>query len=78
MGLFKDNKEIVKLEIRRDNIKNFYPDQLSKIIEPIRSRCILLRTKLPSSEQILDILNKTEDKLKHGLEIQSIAPFSKI
>jgi len=36
----------------------FICDQLSKIIEPIRSRCILLRTKLPSSEQILDILLK--------------------
>ena len=31
--VFKDNKEIVKLEIRRDNIKNFYPDQLSKIMK---------------------------------------------
>jgi len=36
----------------------FICDQLSKIIEPIRSRCILLRTKLPSEEQILDILLK--------------------
>ena len=36
----------------------FICDQLSKIIEPLRSRCILLRTKLPSAEQILDILLK--------------------
>jgi replication factor C subunit 3/5 len=36
----------------------FVCDQLSKIIEPIRSRCILLRAKLPSKEQILDILLK--------------------
>lgn len=36
----------------------FICDQLSKIIEPIRSRCILLRTKLPSEEQMLDILLK--------------------
>jgi len=36
----------------------FISDQLSKIIEPIRSRCILLRAKLPSQEQILDILLK--------------------
>ena len=31
-------------------------DQLSKIIEPIRSRCVLVRINLPSNEQILDSL----------------------
>ena len=31
-------------------------DQLSKIIEPIRSRCILLRIPLPTNVQILEIL----------------------
>ena len=40
----------------------FICDQLSKIIEPIRSRCILLRTKLPSEEQLLDMLFKIADK----------------
>jgi replication factor C subunit 3/5 len=34
----------------------FICDQLSKIIEPIRSRCILLRAQLPTSEQLMDIL----------------------
>jgi replication factor C subunit 3/5 len=40
----------------------FVCDQLSKIIEPIRSRCILIRTPLPSEEQILDVLLKISDK----------------
>ena len=31
-------------------------DQLSKIIEPLRSRCLLVRVPLPSREQILDTL----------------------
>ena len=34
----------------------FICDQLSKMIEPIRSRCILLRSPLPKPEQILEIL----------------------
>jgi len=31
-------------------------DQLSKIIEPLRSRCLLIRVPLPTNEQILEIL----------------------
>jgi len=31
-------------------------DQLSKIIEPLRSRCLLIRVQLPSYEQILETL----------------------
>jgi replication factor C subunit 3/5 len=31
-------------------------DQLSKIIEPLRSRCLLIRVHLPSNEQILETL----------------------
>jgi replication factor C subunit 3/5 len=31
-------------------------DQLSKIIEPLRSRCLMIRVPLPSSEQILETL----------------------
>jgi replication factor C subunit 3/5 len=31
-------------------------DQLSKIIEPIRSRCLMIRVPLPSPEQILETL----------------------
>jgi replication factor C subunit 3/5 len=34
----------------------FICDQLSKIIEPIRSRCILLRAQIPSCDQLTDIL----------------------
>ena len=36
----------------------FICDQLSKINEPIRSRCIMVRTPIPTSEQILDVLFK--------------------
>jgi replication factor C subunit 3/5 len=46
----------------------FICDQLSKIIEPIRSRCILVRTPLPSNEQILDILLKISIKENIQLE----------
>ncbi len=31
-------------------------DQLSKIIEPLRSRCLMIRVPLPSNEQILETL----------------------
>jgi replication factor C subunit 3/5 len=47
----------------------FISDQLSKIIEPIRSRCILLRAKLPSQEQILDILLKIS--IKENIKLKS-------
>lgn len=48
----------------------FICDQLSKIIEPIRSRCILFRTSLPSNEQVLETLLKIADKdnINIGLE----------
>jgi replication factor C subunit 3/5 len=36
----------------------FISDQLSKIIEPIRSRCILFRTSMPSNEQIFETIFK--------------------
>jgi len=36
----------------------FICDQLSKITEPIRSRCIMIRIPLPTNEQILDIILK--------------------
>jgi len=47
----------------------FICDQLSKIIEPIRSRCILLRAPLPTNEQILEILITISDleKIKISL-----------
>jgi len=40
----------------------FISDQLSKIIEPIRSRCLLIRTPLPKPEHILNILLQIADK----------------
>jgi replication factor C subunit 3/5 len=40
----------------------FVCDQLSKIIEPIRSRCILFRTILPTNEQIFESLLKISEK----------------
>jgi replication factor C subunit 3/5 len=46
----------------------FICDQLSKINEPIRSRCIMLRTPLPTNEQILDIILKISDNEKINLE----------
>jgi replication factor C subunit 3/5 len=42
----------------------FICDQLSKIIEPIRSRCILFRTILPKNEQIFESLLKISDEEK--------------
>ena len=46
----------------------FISDQLSKIIEPIRSRCILVRTPLPTAEQILDVLLKISNSENIKLE----------
>lgn len=42
----------------------FICDQLSKIIEPIRSRCILFRTILPKNEQIFESLLKISEEEK--------------
>ena len=46
----------------------FICDQLSKINEPIRSRCIMIRTPLPSNEQILDIILKISNSEKIELK----------
>jgi replication factor C subunit 3/5 len=48
----------------------FICDQLSKIIEPIRSRCILFRTSLPTNEQILEtlLLISEKDQINISLE----------
>jgi len=40
----------------------FICEQLSKIIEPIRSRCILFRTSLPSKEHIFETILQIADK----------------
>ena len=42
----------------------FICDQLSKIIEPIRSRCILFRTILPKNEQIFESILKISEEEK--------------
>lgn len=45
------------MEKYSDNCKFiFVCDQLSKIIEPLRSRCVLLRTPLPTNAQTMEIL----------------------
>jgi len=47
------------MEIYSDTCKFiFVCDQLSKINEQLRSRCIMLRVPLPTNEQILDIILK--------------------
>ena len=48
----------------------FICDQLSKIIEPIRSRCILIRTGLPTNEQIFETLLKVADIEKINLSLE--------
>jgi len=47
----------------------FICDQLSKIIEPIRSRCILFRTALPTNQQIFETLLKISDLEKIKLSL---------
>ena len=47
----------------------FICDQLSKIIEPIRSRCILFRTILPKNEQIFESILKISEEEKITLNL---------
>lgn len=47
----------------------FICDQLSKIIEPLRSRCLLIRSSLASEIQILDSVLKISEKEKIDLPI---------
>ena len=42
----------------------FICDQLSKIIEPLRSRCLLIRVPLPTNNQIMETLLHISDKEK--------------
>jgi replication factor C subunit 3/5 len=49
----------------------FICDQLSKIIEPIRSRCILFRTSLPTNEQILETLLHISDKDNINISLEN-------
>ena len=47
----------------------FICDQLSKIIEPIRSRCLLFRTSLPTNQQILEAILNISHKENINLSI---------
>ena len=47
----------------------FICDQLSKIIEPLRSRCLLIRVPLPTNLQIIDTLTQISLNEKINLEI---------
>lgn len=47
----------------------FICDQLSKIIEPLRSRCLLIRVPLPTNLQIIDTLTQISLNEKIDLEI---------
>ena len=48
----------------------FICDQLSKIIEPIRSRCILFKTSLPTKEQIFETILRISDLDKIDISLQ--------
>jgi len=57
------------MEIYSDTCKFiFICDQLSKINEQLRSRCIMLRVPLPTNEQILDIILKISNNEHIKLE----------
>ena len=47
----------------------FISDQLSKIIEPIRSRCILFRIPLPNNKQIFETVMKISNYEKINLNL---------
>jgi replication factor C subunit 3/5 len=51
----------------------FICDQLSKIIEPLRSRCLLIRSSLASEVQILDSILKISEKEKIDLPMVDYA-----
>jgi len=50
----------------------FVCDQLSKIIEPIRSRCILLRVPLPTNDQLLETLLVISEKEKINVSLSEL------
>ena len=50
----------------------FVCDQLSKIIEPIRSRCILLRVPLPTNDQLLETLLIISEKEKINISLAEL------
>jgi len=47
-------------------------DQLSKIIEPIRSRCIMIRVPLPSNEELTQIILYICNKEKYNISLNNI------
>ncbi len=48
-------------------------DQLSKIIEPLRSRCLMIRVPLPSNEQILETLLHICQKENINIQYEKLA-----
>jgi len=48
-------------------------DQLSKIIEPLRSRCLMIRVPLPSNEQILETLLHICQKENISIKYEKLA-----
>jgi len=56
----------------------FICNQLSRIIEPLRSRCMLVRVPLPSNKQIMNILFTISLQEKINLDIKKINEIIKL
>ena len=63
-------KNFIENECWITTLMNYYGDSILSQDRSMRYRL--------TREELLDILNTTEDKLKNGLTIQDIVPFSKI
>ena len=63
-------KNYIENECWITTLMNYYGDSILSQDRSMRYRL--------TREKLLTILNTTEDKIKHGLKIQDIVPFSKI